>query len=529
MPVTRRHILQMGLVSVLLPSGFSPLRAATPPQRGGRLIIGQFPEATLLTSGFSTEGIAQAVSTKIFDGLVAYDTSLNPVPQLATAWKVSPDQLSISLDLRPGVTWHDGTPFTSADVAFSCLELWKKYHSRGRSTFANVVSVDTPDPLSAIFHLSKPAPYLLAALGSSESQVLPRHLYQGTDILQNPHNVAPIGTGPFRFVEWKRGEYIALARNPNYWDQPKPYLDEIIYRVLPDPAAQSVALETGEIQLGAVTPSDIDRLSKEPSLVLDPVAPRYSLYSGLAFNLDKPFFRDVRVRQAIAHAIDTRFILKNVYYGHGTVGTGPLPSQVKPFYTDDVPHYPFNPARAIELLDAAGFKPDAKGTRISAIFRPQATGDAAYRQAEYIRTALGQVGIALDVQWDDFAGFIRRIYTERDFDITTYGGSAGPDPAIGTQRIYWSKNFKPGVAFSNVAHYVNPEVDKLLEDAQIETDPARRYEFYKRFQQIVQTDLPLIPLVNADPGVLRNRRLIDYSIGGDGTFENFASAQLLPE
>ncbi len=146
------------------------------------------------------------------------------------------------------MTWHDGKPFTSADVAFSVLEIWKKYHSRGRSTFANVVAADTPDPLTVVWRLSRPAPYIISALASIESQILPRHLYAGTDILTNPHNVAPVGTGPFRFVEWKRGQYVALARNPNYWDKGKPYLDRVIFRLLPDAASLSTALETGEAQ-----------------------------------------------------------------------------------------------------------------------------------------------------------------------------------------------------------------------------------------------------------------------------------------
>ncbi len=520
--------MQLGLAGMLLPWGFSA--KADTPYRGGRLIIGQFPEATLMTSGISTEGIAQQVSSKIFDGLLAYDVNLNPVPQLATAWNVSSDQLRISLTLRPGVRWHDGKPFTSADVAFSTLELWKKFHSRGRSTFANVVAVDTPDPLTVVFRLSKPAPYLLSALGSSESQVLPRHLYEGTNILLNPYNLAPVGTGPFRFVEWKRGEYIALKRNPDYWDQPKPYLDEIIFRVLPDPAAQSIALETGEIHLSvSLPPSDIDRLSKVPTLTVDTPAARSFLYNGLAFNLDKPIFQDVRVRRAIAHALDINFILQKIYYGYGLVGTGPLPPRFKPFYTPDVPGYPYNLARANELLDEVGLKPDGNGVRISAVLRPQPGGETSLRQAEYIRTSLRQIGIALDVQWDDFGGFIRRIYTERDFDVTTYLGQAGPDPAIGTQRIYWSKNFKPGVAFSNVAHYSNPKVDQLLEEAQVETNSERRLGLYNQFQRLVQTDLPLIPLVAAETIPLRNRRLIGYNSGADGILENFSSAQLLPE
>jgi peptide/nickel transport system substrate-binding protein len=526
--VSRRRFLQAGLAGAL--ASWSRLEAASPAasSRDGLLVVGLVAEPTMLTSGLSTDGIAQQISTKIFDGLFAYDDNLNPVAQLATSSSWSKDRLSLTLSLRTGVRWHDGQAFTSADVAYSALELWKQYHSRGRATFANLLAVDTPDAATAIFRLSGPAPYLVSALGSYESQVLPKHLYAGTDPLSNPHNIAPVGTGPFRYAAWKRGEHVELTRNPDYWDQPKPHLEQIIFRVLPNSAGMAVALETEEIHLAlGAQPVDLVRLSKLGTLAVDPPADRSYAYAGLAFNLDRALFRDVRIRRAIAHAIDPSFILKNIYLGYGVIGTGPIPPSLKPFYTADVPHYPFDLARAAALLDEAGLKPDGNGVRLSAVFCPQITTDASRRQAEYIKQAVGKVGIRLEIQTADFAAFIRRIYTERNFDICTYGGAAGPDPAIGTQRIFWSKNYKPGVAFSNVAHYASPEADRYLEAAQVETDAGKRVEFYKQFQRVVQTDLPLIPLVAPDANVVRTRRLINYRTTADGVYGDFADAQLV--
>src|ERR1700679_2548835 len=210
MRISRRDVLEQGIAVAGLsaaPAIFNA-KVSAAPVHGGQLIVGQSPDPVMLTSALTVAGPVQVVSGKIFDGLLSYDDKLNPRPQLAQSWSVSPDGLTYTFKLRPGVTWHDGKPFTSADVAFSVLEIWKKFHSRGRATFANVTNADTPDPLTVIWHLSKPAPYILSALASVESQVLPKHLYEGTDILTNPHNVAPIGTGPFRFQEWKRGQYI---------------------------------------------------------------------------------------------------------------------------------------------------------------------------------------------------------------------------------------------------------------------------------------------------------------------------------
>jgi len=527
--ISRRSFVQASIAAAVAPwSGPQAASLAAATFRGGRLIVGLVAEPTMLTSGVSTDGIAQQISTKIFDGLFVYDDDLNTVAQLATSSSWSKDGLGLTLKLRPGVRWHDGQAFTSADVAFSALELWKQYHSRGRTTFANLVAVDTPDEGTAIFRLSRPAPYLMSALSSAESQVLPKHIYAGTDPLSNPHDIAPIGTGPFRYDAWKRGEYVGLVRNPDYWSQPQPYLEQIMFRVMPDSAAMAVALETEEIHVAAgVQPADLARLSQLRALAVDPPAIRSYLYAGLAFNLDRPKFRDVRIRRAIAHAIDQSFILKNIYLGYAAAGTGPIPPSLKPFYTADVPRYPFDPAKAAALLDEAGLKPDDRGVRLSAVFCPQVTTDASRRQAEYIKQALGKVGIRLEIQSADFAGFIRRIYSERNFDICTYTGSAGPDPAIGTQRIFWSRNFKPGVAFSNVANYASVEADHYLEAAQVETDTIKRVELYAQFQRVVQTDLPLIPLPAPDLDVVRTRRLNEYRTTADGIYGNFADAQLI--
>ncbi|MBW8852934.1 MAG: ABC transporter substrate-binding protein, partial [Bradyrhizobium sp.] len=339
--ISRRKVLEqsaaiagLSLIPVVLPR-----ESLAAPARGGQLIVGQSPEPTLLTSAITVAGPTQVVSGKIFDGLLSYDNNLNPRPQLAQSWTISADGLAYTFKLRPGVTWHDGKPFTSADVAFSVLDVWKKYHSRGRATFANVTAVDTPDPLTAIWRLSKPAPYILSALASIESQILPKHLYAGTDILTNPHNVAPVGTGPFRFAEWKRGQYIALTRNPNYWDKAKPYLDRVIFRILPDASSAATALETGEIHLVSgvsVAYSDLGRISR-------------------------------------------------VWYGYGKVATGPVPPSLTQFYTTDVPSYPFDPEKAKQLLDQAGLKPNAAGVRLSITHDPAPVSDAYARSAEFIR------------------------------------------------------------------------------------------------------------------------------------------------
>ncbi len=502
------------------------------PTRGGTLIIGQYPEPSLLTSAIAPGGPANNVSPKIFDGLLTYDFALQPQPQLAQRWQIDEDGLGITFTLRPGVTWLDGAPFTSRDVAYSIEHAWRKHNGRARAIFAAVDSIETPDALTVRLGLSAPAPYILSGLASHLAQILPAHLYEGTDPLTNPANLRPIGTGPFRFVRWERGTYLELERNPDYWDQPRPYLDRVVFRFLPDASSRSNALETQDIHMVAETGvpgADIQRLQALPYLEIETRGYEYvGQTTFFVFNLDRKEFQDVRVRQAFAHAIDPEFLIRHVWFGHGRAATGPLPWSMGSAFTDDVPRYPFDIDAAKALLDEAGYPPDAQGVRMRITHDPLPYGDAYTRTGEYLRDALSRIGVAVELRSQDYAAYVRRIYTTRDFDTANYLIAVGPDPAIGAQRMYWSKAFQPGFAFSNAARYLSPQTDALLEDAQSEIDPARRTALYHAFQRQVMTDLPQIPLVDVAQVTITNTRLRDHTVTSDGIKANLAHAYLLP-
>ena len=495
---------------------------------GNTLVVAITSDPTTLTSAVTSAGQAQYISPKIFDGLLGYSSDLKPEPRLARAWTFSDDRRTLTLNIRPGVKWHDGKPFTSADIAYSALQVWSKYHSRGRMTFINLIAVDTPDPLTAVLRFSAPAPYVISALASNESQVVPRHLYEGRDVLSNPANNAPVGTGPFRFAEWQRGQFVRLERNRDYWDKGKPGVDGIIFRVMGDSAATAAALETGEIQLtNGIAPGDVGRVAKLPGITQDDRNFGLSTSGmGLEFNLDVPKLRDVRLRRAVAHAIDPDFILRHVLYGNGVIDRSPISSIYREFHSEDVPLYPFDPERAKALLDEAGFRPDARGVRLSFTLDPTPSGEQSTKLAEYIRAALGKVGIRVELRSQDFATFVKRVYTDRDFNVIIAGGQMGPDPVIGTQRFYWSKSFAPGVAFSNASHYANPVLDRVLEAAQVEPDTDKRRALYAQFQRIAQTDLPRIPLFTTGGSVFASKRLSRLPDNGEGLFGNFAGLKL---
>jgi peptide/nickel transport system substrate-binding protein len=516
----------LGLSGLGSASAEDTTATATRPVKGGTAIIGIMQEPTQLASALTSAGPTQYVSGKIFDGLLKYDIESRPQPQLATSWKVSDDGLRITFRLRPNVRWHDGQPFTSADVAFSVLEVWKKFHSRGRSTYANVIAVETPDALTAVLVLTKPSPYILNALASSESQPVPKHLYEGSDPLSNPRNLAPIGTGPFRFVTWERGNHIVLERNPDYWDAPRPFLDRLVVRFLLDPSSMANALETNSIQLGTPIYAHLARLAKQADLISYPLnTPFNATVTSFEFNLDRPLFRDVRVRQAFAHATDRNFLLKNVWFGDGVAADSPIPKSMTAFHAANLPAYEFDLQKAEALLDEAGHKRGGDGVRLTLFLDPYPI-EYLQQAAQLMRSNLSRIGIHLNVRSTDSGEFVSRVYTKRDFDTIIYGASSGPDPVIGVQRFYWSKNFAPGIAFSNGAHYANPEVDRLLLAAQTETDAVSRRSLYEQFQVLVQTDAVTLPLVVSSIPLVGNRKFRNVITTADGLLGNFAEAYL---
>jgi peptide/nickel transport system substrate-binding protein len=532
-PMGRRTFNALAGSTVLAGAGARGALAQAKPVKGGTITVAQLVEASILSSAFDTATQVQVISSKMIEGLISYEHDFKPIPRLATAWTVSPDGLRISFTLRQGVQWHDGKPFTSKDVAFSVLEVWKKLHGRGRLTYANVTAVETPDPHTAILVLSKPSPYIMNALAAMESGVLPAHIYEGTDIRANPANLAPVGTGPFKFKSWARGQNVVLERNPNYWDPGKPYLDQIIFQLIPDAGARGAAIEAGRADLSyqsSVPLSDAKRLDALPNVeVTDKGYAYQSTQMMMEFNFDNRYLKDLKVRQAIAHAIDPAFPTSVVWFDYGLPATGPIHQNLVKFYTADVPKYEPNVATANKMLDQAGYKRGADGVRFRLNIDPLAFGDTYLRTAEYIKQQLGDIGIALAIRNQDFAAYVRRVYTDYDFDLTVVGVTQSADPTIGIQRFYLSTNYVKGAPFSNAGHYNNPEVDRLLIAGQSEMDPAKRKAIFADFQRVAMGDLPVLPLTSINQITVTNARLKDHTLTADGVFDSLASAWLSPK
>jgi len=432
--------------------------------------------------------------------------------------------------LRRGVKFHDGRDFTSADVKFTMEEVIKKYHPRGRTVFSKLEEVQTPDAHTAVFRFSAPAPYVLFVLNASETPMLPKHIYAGSDPRNNPANSAPVGTGPFRFVKWEKGQYILAERNDKYWDPGKPHLEKLIFRIVPDASARAVGLESGDLDLGGPWPvpiADLARLGGLPHLALETRG--YGMVSPmfyLEFNMRDPMFKDVRIRRAVAHAINTAQLAEVVWQQFAVPATGPISDRLTRFYSPNVPRYEYAPKKAEALLDEAGFRRGSDGVRMRLTLDAAPYDDNYLRSGEFVRQQLRQVGIEASMRSQDTATYFRRVWTANEFQLNLYGISNTPDPTIGVQRVYWSRNIVKGAPFTNGSGYSNPQMDRILEAAQVEADPQKRRKLWEEFQQLAMTDLPIIPLLRPEMVTVVNRRVKNLVAGGLGVYDTFADVAI---
>ncbi|WP_040701914.1 ABC transporter substrate-binding protein, partial [Sulfitobacter indolifex] len=358
--LTRRGLLQSSTAAVAL-AGLVPGALRAQSQSGKSMNIIAFPEPPTLFIGLDQNGSTQTVAGKIYESLLTFDFDFNPQPGLAESWEISDDGLIYTFNLVENATWHDGKPFTARDVVFTCGDFLMEVHPRARAIFENCESIKALDDHRVQFTLKQPFGPFLMGFEMSTAPMIPAHLYEGTDYRTNPNNESPIGTGPFKLAEWRRGQYIRLERNPDYHGVGQPHLDELIFPILPDAGARAVALEQGQVQQSQffdIELFDVPRLSQMSHL--DLISRGYEFYAPVArieFNTRVAPFNDVRFRKAINHALDRSLFSDAIFFGLGKPATGPISNRTR-YYTDDVTVYDLNLDRARALLDEMGLTPD---------------------------------------------------------------------------------------------------------------------------------------------------------------------------
>ncbi len=463
-----------------------------------------------LNPAITTAGGTHTASELLYNGLVELrGPDLEPEGELAVGWEVEEDGRVYRFRLREGVRWHDGAPLTSADVRFTFEELLLRHHSRTRASLGSLLEgIETPDAHSVVFRFREPYAPLLQQLGVTEAPILPRHVYGAGDPLRDPANRAPVGTGPFRFVSYRPDAEIVLDRNPDYFKPGLPRLDRVVLRVIPDPGSQVLALESGEVQwLFAAPGPDEARLRADPrfSTLETSVNPGGSnCIMTLAFNLERPPFRDLSVRKAVAHAIDRRLYLERIHFGRGRLAEAPISSGIPFAHAPGLRLPRHDPGEASRLLEASGWSSvdgghrvargvdgveDGTGLSIDFVHFPTY---ALY--GELLRDQLARVGFDVTLRSFEPAVFVEEVFRARDFDLAVVSYCNGTDPEIGVRRMYVSESIAP-VPFSNAAAYRNPRIDSLFDEARSSLDRERRRALYREIQEIAVQDLPYLWMV----------------------------------
>ena len=500
----------------------APVQAQETPVSGGTLNMLVQPEPPSLMLGLNQLGPTQFAASKIYQSLLTYGADLKPLPSLAKSWTISPDGLTYTFELQKGVKWHDGKPFSSADVVFTADKFLRETHPRTRAIMnQRVESVKADGDDRVIFKLKQAFNPFIYVFEVSTMPIVPRHIYEGTDFRTNPANNTPIGTGPFKSKEWKKGSYIHLVKNTEYFKPGQPYLNEIYLRVVPDAASRAVAFERGTVDVlrgGDVENFEIRRLQKLPNVASTQAGwEMFSPNLWLQMNLRKPPFDNIEVRRAIMQAMDREFIVKNVFMGIGKVATGPISSTTL-YYDKDVKRYDFNMQAARKTLEKAGVQPSQYTLRIL----PIPYGSVWDRLAEYTKQQLEQLGFKVVIEATDPAGWGKKL-SDWDFDITMNFLYQYGDPAIGVARSYVTSNIIKGTPFANNHGYSNQAVDRLFESAAVLSRPAARQVAYSEIQRIVADEVAVGFLVEMQYVTLfrKNiRNLVTTGIGLNETMDN---------
>jgi ABC-type transport system substrate-binding protein len=432
------------------------------------------------------------VSEKIAGFFEENDLHPLPFPPLEPGGKERPFKAEpiIRFTLRDGVRWHDGALFTSADVAFTCRAIMdEKVASPRRSDFELVSSVETPDPQTVVVRYKKPfSPALLSWMGA----ILPEHLLGKLDPSKWPeaYNRKPIGTGPFKFGSWKTNEFIRLVKNSDYF-LGSPWLDSIVFRILPDPLTLQLAFQTKQVDFWNVSPWAVKGLEKDPRF--DLFSAPGNMYNYIGWNLRRPMFQDLKVRQALAQAVNVPQMIKYIIYGRGVQSTGIFTPQVW-FFDPSVKPIPYDPAAARNLLDDAGWKVGPDGIRVKDGKRFTFTllannGNEVRRDiATLVQDDLKQIGIEVKVEIYEWAVLLKRFVSKGEFDAIVLGWGLGYD--FDQYGIWHSSQTHPEEL--NFIGYNNPKVDHLLTDLRQEYARPEIIRLAGKLQQTIYADQPYL-------------------------------------
>lgn len=419
----------------------------------------------------------QTLAAMYLEPLIYLNDEYEVAPALADSWEIDDGGLTLTLHLVEA-NWHDGEPFTSADVKFN-LEEVIGFQQFGAPLRERIASVETPDERTAVVHLSESFGPLLESL--SQQFMIPAHIYEGTDIITNPANLAPIGTGPFVFEEFRDGEQISLVKNEDYWGG-ETQVDRVVSLIITDANARATALFADEIDTTNISNAQLDRLGEFPHLT-HLSRGYFPQVASIMFNANSPYFGDPEVRKLVFAALDRDVILDTALGGYGQVANGFLPAEswAADADIDFDADFPRDVDAINAGLDAAGFPVQADGTRFTLDVRYITSLVDIAATAEVVRSQLDEVGIALNLLGTDGAVFTDKVYKESEFDFALLMSTLGPDPSLGASRWYTCNEAKQAAA--NPSGICDPTIDAAAEAAYASFDRDERAEALSDLQQ----------------------------------------------
>ncbi len=468
---------------------------------------------TNLDPRIGVDAQSERIDDLIFDDLLSRGDNLDVAPGLAERWEI-PDPLTYIFHLHHGVNFHDGRPLTSHDVKWTIESLLTgKIRSPKTATFRFIDHIDIPDDFTVILHMKEPDAALLWNLSDGAIGIVP----YGSGNEMTTH---PIGSGPFKFVSAETDKEVVLERNDNYWGE-KAKLSRVRFAIIPDTTTEALELRkgTGDLSINSLTPDTVRTLEREPFLGVEHAPGTEIQYLG--FNLRDPILKDVRVRQAIAYALDRQPMIRYLLGGWAQPARSVLPAQSWA-YEGNVPPYHHDPEKARQLLEAAGY-PVVNGVRFH-ITMKTSTVESTRLMVAVIQQQLREVGIALDIRSFEAATFLADVTRGafQMYGLRWVGGNQDPDIFY----VFHSSRFPPNGA--NRGRYSNPRVDALIDQARREVDPAARKPIYSEVQKILAEELPYIDLWYLDNVLVHNKRVRNLKLNPAGNYDFLRTAELTP-
>ena len=460
------------------------------------------------------DGQSERIDELLFDDLCTRDEHLNVQPGLAERWEI-PDPLTYVFHLHQGVKFHDGRPLTSRDVKWTFDSLLQgKIRSTKAAAYRLVDHIDALDDSTVVFHLKQPFATFLWNISDGAIGIVPDG--SGDEISRHP-----IGSGPFRFVSAEPDKEVIIERNDTYWGE-KPNLKRVRFAVIPDATTRALELRKGSADIAVTSLSGDTVLALEHETNLEVLQAPGTVLGYLAFNTRDPILKDVRVRQAMAYAIDRTVIIHYLLRDFARPAYSLLPPESWA-YNGDVPRYDYNPQKARQLLEQAGY-PAVNGVRFHLTMKTS-TEESPRLVAAVLQQQLREVGIALDIRTFEFATFLSDVIrgAYQLHTLRWIGGNEDPDIF---EYVFHSAKFSPNGG--NRTYYANPRVDLLIDQARGELDQTVRKQIYAEIQEVLAEDLPYINLWYIENVMVHSRRVRNVTLNPSGNYDFLKTAELVP-